>query len=191
MSSSATEGGFVEYLTFFIDGDEYAIALRRVREVIPYDTVTRVPQMPPALRGVTNLRGQVVPVVDLATKFHGVETPIDRRTCIVLVETTLDGATTTLGLVTERVGQVLALADADVVPPPGFGAPIRAEFLCGMGRVGSKFALLLDTDRLLTTAELLSSALAAPPRVTDPTGAAAFAAPVETSDAAPAQGEAT
>jgi purine-binding chemotaxis protein CheW len=164
MTSSATDldGGKIEYLTFFIDGDEYAIALRRVREVIPYDTVTRVPQMPPALRGVTNLRGQVVPVVDLAIKFHGVETAIDRRTCIVLVETVLEGAPAMLGLVTEQVGQVLALAAADVVPPPGFGAPIRAEFLCGMGKVGSKFALLLDTDRLLTTAELLSAELAAP-----------------------------
>ncbi len=164
MSSSASDldEGRVEYLTFFIDGEEYAIALRRVREVIPYDTVTRVPQMPPALRGVTNLRGQVVPVVDLATKFHGVATPIDRRTCIVLVETVLDGLPATLGLVTERVGQVLALTAADVVPPPSFGAPIRAEFLGGMGKVGSKFALLLDTDRLLTTSELLSAALASP-----------------------------
>jgi purine-binding chemotaxis protein CheW len=163
MSSSASEidEGRVEYLTFFIEGEEYAISLRRVREVIPYDTITRVPQMPPALRGVTNLRGQVVPVVDLATKFHGVETPIDRRTCIVLVETVLDGAPSTLGLMTERIGQVLALTRADVVPPPSFGAPIRTEFLAGMGRVGSKFALLLDTDRLLTTAELLSVELGA------------------------------
>jgi purine-binding chemotaxis protein CheW len=164
MISSATDhdDDRVEYLTFFIDGDEYAIALRRVREVIPYDTVTRVPQMPPALRGVTNLRGQVVPVVDLATKFRGVETAVDRRTCIVLVETALDGAPAMLGLVTEQVGQVLALGAAEVVPPPSFGAPIRTEFLAGMGRIGGKFALLLDTDRLLTTAELLSTALAAP-----------------------------
>jgi len=173
MSSSATDldEGRLEYLTFFINGEEYAITLRRVREVIPYDTVTRVPQMPPALRGVTNLRGQVVPVVDLATKFHGNATAVDKRTCIVLVEAVLDGQPITLGLVTERVGQVLALTAADVVPPPSFGGPIRTEFLSGMGKVGSKFALLLDTDRLLTSDELLSPALAAPSEHDDATTA--------------------
>jgi purine-binding chemotaxis protein CheW len=166
MSSSASEPlaaeGKVEFLTFFVRGEEYAVALRRVREVIPCDVITRVPQMPPALRGVTNLRGQVVPVVDLAIKFHGAETVIDKRTCIVLVETTLDGASAAVGVMTEEIGQVLALSTDDVLPPPSFGAPIRAEFLDGMGRVGRKFALLLRIDRLLTSGELLSRDLAEP-----------------------------
>ncbi len=166
MSSSGTdritEQTGVEFLTFYVRGEEYAVALRRVREVIPHETITRVPRMPPALRGVTNLRGQVVPVIDLETKFHGAETTIDKRTCIVLVEAVLEGAPAVLGLMTEAVGQVLALDHADIVPPPSFAAPIRPEFLEGMGRVGKKFALILAIDRLLTTTELLSTELAQP-----------------------------
>jgi purine-binding chemotaxis protein CheW len=152
----------LEYLTFFVQHEEYAVGLRRVREVIPFDAITRIPHMPPALRGVTNLRGQVVPVLDLSVKFHGTETAADGRTCIVLVESVIDGAPTVLGLITEAVGQVLALTEAEVVPPPSFGAPIRTEFLAGMGRVGKKFALLLDIDRLLCSDELLSATLAEP-----------------------------
>jgi purine-binding chemotaxis protein CheW len=160
MSSSATERhgldeGRTEYLTFFIQGEEYAVGLRRVREVIPYDTVTRVPQMPPALRGVTNVRGQVVPVLDLSTKFHGADTPIDKRTCIVLVEAVYESAPTVVGLMTEAVGQVLALSADEIAPPPSFGAPVKTELLAGMGRVGKKFALLLDIDRLLDGSELV------------------------------------
>ena len=151
-----------EYLTFFVRDEEYAVGLRRVREVIPFDTITRIPHMPPALRGVTNLRGQVVPVLDMSIKFHGIETAVDARTCIVLVESIVDGEPAVLGLLTEAVGQVLALTDGDIVAPPSFGVPIRTEFLAGMGRVGKKFALLLDIDRLLALDELLSARLAEP-----------------------------
>ena len=173
MTSSASSGGAeearYEFLTFFVQGEEYAVPLRRVREVIPYDTVTRVPQLPPAIRGVTNLRGSVVPVVDLAIKLLGVETPVDKRTCIVLVELSGEGGVSTaMGLMTEAVGQVLALAPADVVPPPSFGAPVRTEFLHGMGRLGKKFALLLEIDRLLRADELLSTLPAAAEPAAEP-----------------------
>lgn len=151
-----------EYLTFFVRGEEYAIGLRRVREVIAFDEITRIPHMPPAIRGVTNVRGQVVPVIDLAIKLHGSETIPDSRTCVVLVETIVDGAPTCLGLITETVGQVLALTAEDVMPPPSFGVPIRTEFLAGMGRSGKRFALLLEIDRLLAFEELLSERLAEP-----------------------------
>lgn len=156
-----------EYLTFFVRGEEYAIGLRRVREVITFDAITRIPHMPPAVRGVTNVRGQVVPVLDLAIKFHGQPTVPDSRTCIVLVESVVDGAPTTLGLITETVGQVLALAEGEVLPPPSFGTPIRTEFLAGMGRAGKKFALFLEIDRLLEVDELLSARLAEPNHVAD------------------------
>jgi len=158
--AAAVDEARLEHLTFFIGGEEYAVDLHRVREVIRYDTVTRVPQLPPAIRGVTNLRGRVVPVVDLVTKFHGRDTAVDGRTCIVLVEPRVDGGPPVLGLITEAVGQVLALAAADIAAPPVFAAPIRVEFLRGMARVGKKFALVLDIDRLLAPAELMSSALA-------------------------------
>jgi purine-binding chemotaxis protein CheW len=152
-----------EYLTFFVQGEEYALGLTRVREVIPFDTITRVPQLPPAIVGVTNLRGAVVPVLDLARKLFGIETEVDKRTCIVLVEVGEAAGAATIGIMTEAVGQVLALAAADIAPPPSFGAPIRVEFLRGMGKVGKKFALLLDVERLLTIDELRSSELASAP----------------------------
>ena len=164
-SNASSPGGDearAELLTFFVQGEEYGVPLRRVREVIPYDTVTRVPQLPRAIRGVTNLRGSVVPVVDLAIQLLGVETPIDRRTCIVLVEPGEGQGASVLGLMTERVGQVLALAASEVAPPPSFGAPVRSELLQGMGRLGKKFVLLLDIDRLLAADELLSTAAREP-----------------------------
>jgi purine-binding chemotaxis protein CheW len=144
-----------EYLTFFIAGEEYAVSLEFVREVIPYDTVTRVPGMPETVRGVTNLRGSVVPVIDLALKFRLPEVPVTSRTCIVLVETTLEGAPVLMGLMTEQVGQVLGLAAGELLASPSFGAPVRTDYLLGMAPIGKKFALVLDIRRVLSPKELL------------------------------------
>lgn len=166
MTSSPSE----EYLTFFVRGEEYALALTGVREVIQVDVITRVPQLPPAIVGVTNLRGAVVPVLDLSMKLFGIATEIDPRTCIVLVEIAAEVGTSAIGIMTEAVGQVLALGEGDISPPPSFGAPIRLEFLRGMGRVGKKFALLLEVARLLTLEELRSPELACAP-VTEPEAA--------------------
>jgi purine-binding chemotaxis protein CheW len=157
-------GASTEYLTFFIAGEEYALSLEHVREVIPYDTVTRVPGMPEAVRGVTNLRGSVVPVVDLAIQFRLPAIPVTKRTCIVLVEATVYEQPTLLGLMTEEVGQVLALAAGELLAAPAFGAPVRADFLLGLAPIGKKFALVLDIARVLSPEELLvGSALAAAP----------------------------
>jgi purine-binding chemotaxis protein CheW len=111
--------------------------------------------MPNTVRGVTNLRGSVVPVVDLALKFKLPEVPITARTCIVLVETTLDGMPVLMGLMTEQVGQVLGLASGELLPAPSFGAPVRTDFLLGMAPLGKKFALVLDIRRVLSPKELL------------------------------------
>lgn len=144
-----------QYLTFFIAGEEYAITLDRVREVIPYDTVTRVPGMPAPVRGVTNLRGGVIPVIDLAIKFRLPEIPVSMRTGIVLVDIPLDGTSTLMGLMTEEVGQVLSLSAEQLLPPPAFGAPIRTDFLKGVAQVGKKFALILNIEHVLSPRELL------------------------------------
>lgn len=162
MTSSPSEqssgfGAMTEYLTFFIAGEEYAVNLTHVREVIPYETVTRVPGMPDAIRGVTNLRGSVVPVIDLAVKFRLPEIPVSARTCIVLVEATIDGNRVPMGLMTEEVGQVLALGRGELLAPPSFGAPVRTDFLVGMAQVGKKFALVLDIERALSPKELLTN----------------------------------
>ena len=153
----------VEYLTFFIAGVEYAVSLEHVREVIPYDSVTRVPGMPEAVRGVTNLRGAVVPVVDLAIEFRLAPIEITSHTCIVLVEAKLGAVSILMGLLTEEVGQVLALSAEELLPPPSFGAPIRTEYLLGLAPIGKKFALVLDIQRALSEDELLRAHQSAAP----------------------------
>ena len=162
-SGSRREEARAEYLTFFVEGEEYAVPLMRVREVMPYETLTRVPQLPRAIRGVTNLRGNIVAVVDLARKLLDGETPVTARTCIVMVDVLTESGPAALGLMTEAVGQVLALAAHEILPPPSFGAPVRTEHLLGLGLVGKKFALLLDLDALLATDELLAADEAARP----------------------------
>jgi purine-binding chemotaxis protein CheW len=146
-----------EYLTFFIAEVEYAVSLDYVREVIPYDTVTRVPAMPETVRGVTNLRGSVVPVIDLALKFKLPQIEITPRTCIVLVETPFAGNVMLLGLLTEEVGQVLAIDRNDLLTPPSFGTPVHTDYLEGMLPIGKKFALALDIARVLSQEEILTS----------------------------------
>ena len=145
-----------EYLTFFIAQVEYALSLTYVREVIPYDTVTRVPGMPDAVRGVTNLRGSVVPVIDLAIKFRLPPIELTSRTCIVLVEAELGGQSMLLGLLTEEVGQVLAVDADDLLPAPPFGSPVHTDYLRGMLQLGKTFALVLDVDRTLSHDEILA-----------------------------------
>jgi purine-binding chemotaxis protein CheW len=162
MSTSRSEADKVsaqqnEYLTFFIAGVEYAVSLDYVREVIPYDTVTRVPGMPDAVRGVTNLRGSVVPVIDLAIKFRLPAIEVTARTCIVLVETKLGDASMLLGLLTEEVGQVLAVESSQLLPPPPFGTPVHTDYLDGMIPLGKKFALVLDINHALSEDEILAA----------------------------------
>jgi len=147
------EGEHAQYLTFQVADAEYGVGILQVREIIEYDTITRVPHAPVAVRGVINLRGSVVPVVDLAVKFGLPESRITKRSCVIVVECVLDGELTVMGVLSDAVSQVIDLAMTDIEPAPAFGSRVRIEFLRGMGKVGGKFVLLLDLDRLLTTAE--------------------------------------
>jgi purine-binding chemotaxis protein CheW len=150
----------MQYLTFQLAGEEYAIGILRVREIIEYDVVTTVPTAPAHIRGVINLRGSVVPVVDLAVKFGLAPTTVTRRTCIVIVEADLDGDRTVMGVMADAVSSVVDMLPGDIEPPPSFGTRARVEHLVGLGRLGRKFALILDIDRLLSTLELSSAAAA-------------------------------
>jgi purine-binding chemotaxis protein CheW len=154
MASEPTVAEQAQYLGFYIAGEEYAIGILRVREILEYDTLTRVPTTPPSIRGVINLRGSVVPVVDLAVKFGLPESVVSKRTCIVVVEVDLDGERAVMGLLADAVSQVIDLPASDVEPPPPFGTRVRVDCLIGMGRAGRKFVLLLDIDKLLSLDEL-------------------------------------
>jgi purine-binding chemotaxis protein CheW len=143
-----------QYLGFTIADEEYAIGILRVKEILEYDTITKVPGTPPSIRGVINLRGSVVPVVDLALKFGVPQSPITKRTCIVVVEVDLDGERTVMGVMADAVSQVMDLGAADIEPPPAFGTRVHMDHLLGMGKAGKKFILLLDIDRILSVNEL-------------------------------------
>jgi purine-binding chemotaxis protein CheW len=146
-----------QYLTFRIAGEEYAIGILRVKEILQYEAVTRVPRTPPWIRGVINLRGSVVPVVDLAVKFGLPESAVSGTTCIVIVEVALDGEQAVMGVMADSVSQVVDLAAADIEPPPAFGTRVRVDFLPGMGKVGKGFVLILDIDKVLSSEEVLAA----------------------------------
>ena len=144
-----------QYLGFTLAGETYAIELLRIREIIEHVPITRVPGMPSAVLGVINLRGRVVPVVDLAVKMGLGPRPITRWTCFVVVEAMMDGERTTLGLLADSVSEVLDLAPDDVEPPPAFGTRAPVDYLRGMGWQEQRFILLLDLDRMLSAEVLL------------------------------------
>jgi purine-binding chemotaxis protein CheW len=139
-----------QYLTFVVGDAEYGIGILRAKEIIEYDTVTVVPNAPPFVRGVINLRGRVVSVVDLALRFGRPPAEATRRSCIVVVEVDRAGTTDVVGIVADRVSQVVELPADAIEPAPPFGTGVRTDWLLGLGRADKRFVLLLDTDRMLT-----------------------------------------
>ncbi|BDU72218.1 chemotaxis protein CheW [Mesoterricola silvestris] len=143
-----------QYLAFVLDGETYAMEIRSIKEVIQYGALTRVPMMPAFIRGVINLRGAVVPVLDLAVRFgRGAREP-SRRTCVVVLEVDHPGGALALGFLVDQVRAVLDIAAADIEPPPAFGGSLRSDFLEGIGKVDGEFMILLDVDRVLSVEEL-------------------------------------
>ena len=138
-----------QYLTFFLGDEQYAVGVLCVKEIIEYGIVTKVPATPPYIRGVINLRGSVVPVVDLSVKFGLPVHPVSRRTCIVIMETTILGERATMGIVADSVNQVIEFSPQDIETPPAFGTGIRLEYLEGMAKMGTKFVLVLNMDEIL------------------------------------------
>ncbi len=161
----------VQYLTFYIAGEEYAVGILRVREILEYDTLTRVPKTPPYIRGVINLRGNVVPVIDLAVKFGLGPSEVTKLTCVVILEVELDGEPTIMGVLADSVSQVIELASEDIQPAPSFGTQVKVDYLLGMGQSGKKFVLILDVDRVLSTSELTAVASLSGPADDPETGA--------------------
>ena|SRR5688572_11418747 len=142
-----------QFLSFVLGGDEYAIDILRVKEIIEYDTLTRVPAMPAAVRGVINLRGRVVPVLDLAERFGLSAITLTPRSCIVMVEIAAEDGAAVMGIITDSVCEVLDLSADQIQPPPSFGTSVGAEYLDGLAEGASrKFTMLLNVDRALNAA---------------------------------------
>ncbi len=147
----------VPHLIFDIGPVTFAVAGSKVIELIESQDLARTPSLPRCIRGLTNLRGTVLPVIDLSLKFGNEETPTDRHACIVVVEVIHDGAATPLGLITTFVHDVAGILPSVIEPPPPFGAAVDVAYLAGMFQYGDRFALLMDTDRLLSVDELLGT----------------------------------
>ncbi len=165
MNATATQSVQVptQYLTFMLGNDAYAMGILSIKEIIEYTTMTEVPLMPACVRGVINLRGAVVPVLDLQVRFGQPVSPVTKRTCIVIVEVPGPEGQQVMGVVVDAVNEVLDIDASDIEPPPTFGARIRSDFISGMGKIRGKFVILLNVDSVLDLDDLqaLSQALPA------------------------------
>jgi purine-binding chemotaxis protein CheW len=143
-----------QYLTFTVSGEAFAIPISAIKEIIEYRQPTDVPMMPPYIRGVINLRGRVVPVIDMAVRFGRAKGAVSKRTCIVILEIDQESQQQDISVVVDAVSAVLDIANADIEPPPRFGARLRADFISGKGKIGGQFVILLNVDRVLSVEEL-------------------------------------
>ena len=132
----------------------FAVGILNVKEIIEYGHLTEIPMMPAFIRGVINLRGSVVPVIDLSARFGGRVTEVSRRTCIVIVEVTEEETRHDIGIMVDAVSEVLDIPGSEIEPPPTFGARIRAEFIFGMGKVSGKFVIILNINKVLSIEEI-------------------------------------
>ena len=158
-ASSALEPA--QYLTFMLAGEMFAIGILAIKEIIEYGSLTPVPMMPASVRGVINLRGAVVPVMDLLARFGKPPSPVTKRSCIVIVEVASGQALDerqVIGVAVDAVNEVLDIAPGDIEPPPTFGARIRSDFIHGMGKVKGRFVILLDLNHALSMDEVAALA---------------------------------
>ena len=143
-----------QFLTFALGSEMFAVGTLSVKEIIEYGQLTEVPMMPGFIRGVINLRGAVVPVIDLSARFGRSTTQITRRTCIVIIEVPCGDEKQDIGVIVDAVSEVLEIPASEIEPPPAFGAKIRTDFMQGMGKVDGKFVILLDVGKVLSVEEI-------------------------------------
>lgn len=160
-ATAAKEGGIAaahaeqprQYLTFTLGTEVFAIGILAIKEIIEYSSLTTVPMMPEYVRGVINLRGAVVPVLDLSVRFGKPASPVTKRTCIVIIEISTAGQRQDVGVVVDAVDSVLDIPPEQIEPPPAFGARISTDFIQGMGKVNGRFVILLDVNCVLAPEE--------------------------------------
>jgi purine-binding chemotaxis protein CheW len=152
--SEASDTETNQFLTFKLDEEIFALDIAKVREVLDFTTVTKVPQTPEFMRGVINLRGNVVPVLDLRLKFGMPITEKTVNTCIVITEIQMEGETLVLGAMADSVQEVLDLEPDQIEPPPRIGSKLNIDFIRGMGKRGDDFIIILDIDQVFSDDEL-------------------------------------
>lgn len=150
---TAAESG-TQYLTFALGDEVFAMDIRTVREIIQYGAMTTVPLMPAFVRGVINLRGAVVPVIDLQARFGRPAADVGKKTCIVIFDSMRDGERVELGLMVDAVSEVIEIAPDQIEPPPNFGTAVRRDFIQGMGKVAGRFVIVLEPDKAFDVSEM-------------------------------------
>lgn len=151
---AAADEGQSQYLTFLLGGEMFAIPILNIKEIIEYGHLTTVPMMPAFIRGVINLRGSVVPVIDMALRFGRKAGAVTRRTCIVIIEIETGDEKQDVGVVVDTVNEVLEIPDTEIEQTPSFGAKIRADFIRGMGKINGKFVIILSVNHVLSIDEM-------------------------------------
>jgi len=143
-----------QHLTFSLGGEMYAMRILNVKEIIEYGQLTEIPMMPPFIRGVINLRGAVVPVIDLSSRFGNAPTQVGKRTCIVIAELAEEQGSQDVGVMVDAVSEVLDIPAGEIEPAPAFGAQIRTDFIDGIGKVNGRFVILLNVRNVLSIEEM-------------------------------------
>lgn len=143
-----------QYLTFRLGDETFALPILSIKEILEYPSLTVVPLMAACVRGVLNLRGSVVPVVDLAVRFGREPGPQTRRTCVVIIEVRSGEEWLDIGIVVDAVNQVIDIPASEIEPPPSFGARLRTDFIHGMGKVDGGFVVILDAGQVLSVDEI-------------------------------------
>ena len=143
-----------KYLTFTLDTEEYGIAILKVKEIIGMMPVTTIPRTPEFVKGVINLRGKVIPVIDLRLRFEMEAMDYTERTCIIVVEIDRSGGTVIIGIVVDAVSEVLSIKEDDMVDAPTFGIQLNTDYISGMAKTEGGVKILLDIDRVMTAEEI-------------------------------------
>jgi purine-binding chemotaxis protein CheW len=149
-----SDGTSGQHLTFAVGSEVFAAGIRTVPEIIQHSAMTSVPLMPSFVRGAINLRGTVVPVIDLHASFSRAPARVGKKSCIVIFDALRDGDHTELGLLVDSVSAVIEIAATSIEPPPQFGATVRRDFICGMGKVGPRFVIILASDKAFDIDEM-------------------------------------
>ncbi len=154
MEAAESVAELEQYLTFEVAGQIYAIGVLDLREIISFKSATRVPMAPKSIRGLINLRGSAVPVVDLATKFGDTPPEVTKKTCVVIFDARHSNGRGVIGILADSVNEVIELSKAEIEDAPDFGAAVSAEYIAGLLRVSDQFVPILNVDRILSLEEM-------------------------------------
>ncbi|MCG6140977.1 purine-binding chemotaxis protein CheW [Leptospira bourretii] len=146
----------LQYLTFLISEELFGLGILYIKEIIEFESVTHVPMMPEYIPGVINLRGNVVPVIDLNMRFYRKKTETNRKTCIIITEIKLENEIIDVGLLVDAVNEVVDITPESIEEPPSFGSKIRLDFIQGLGKLENKFVIILKVNQILELSELQS-----------------------------------